>query len=106
MSLERRTHVKNDRAAKNKVASANLQRKYGITLADYDRMLKTQAGGCAICGRKPSKTRRLDVDHSHKTGIVRGILCHKCNRGLAWFGDNPSTLRSAAHYLEGPLGLK
>ncbi|KKM07229.1 hypothetical protein LCGC14_1736070 [marine sediment metagenome] len=90
--------MKLDRAAKNKVASANLQRKYGITLADYDRMLKKQHGGCAICGRAP-KTRRLDIDHDHKTGKVRGALCHRCNRGLAWYSDSPALLRSAAKYL-------
>ena len=94
-----RTLMKLDRAAKNKAASANLQRKYGITLADYNRMLKTQGGRCAICGRKPSKTRRLDVDHSHKSGRIRGLLCHRDNRGLAWFSDNPATLRAAADYL-------
>ena len=87
--------MKNDRAATSK----RLQRLYGITLADYNRMLKAQGGGCAICGRKPSKTRRLDVDHSHKTGKVRGALCHRCNRGLTWYSDSPALLRKAADYL-------
>ena len=79
-------------------ASSRLQKKYGITLDDYDRMLKKQHGGCAICGRK-AKNRRLDVDHSHRTGKVRGILCHRCNRGLSWYNDSPALLRSAAKYL-------
>ena len=83
---------------REKQRDSRLSKTYGISLADYNRMLKAQGGGCAICGRK-SKTRALDVDHSHKTGKVRGILCHRCNRGLTWFGDNPVLFRKAAKYL-------
>ncbi len=100
------TLVKLTQAAKNKAASDRLKRKYGITLNEYNYRLKLQMSRCAICGRKPSKTRRLDVDHSHKTKKVRGLLCHKCNRGLSWFGDDPDVLRSAAHYLEPKIGLR
>lgn len=50
-----------------------------LTEADYDRMLKQQKGRCAIC-RRPPRTRRLDVDHDHKTGRIRGLLCSNCNR--------------------------
>ena len=53
----------------------------GVTDAEYDRLLAAQGGGCAICGNPP-KTRRLHVDHDHKTGRVRGLLCHRCNRAL------------------------
>jgi len=76
-----------------------LQKKYGITLAQYERMLGKQGGGCAICGRV-AKTRSLNVDHCHRTGAVRGILCHSCNRGLPFFRDNPALFRKAAEYLE------
>ena len=82
----------------NKQRDSRLRKTYGITLADYDRMLKAQGGGCAICGRSP-KTRALDVDHSHRTGKVRGLLCHRDNRGLTWFSDDPARLRAAARYL-------
>jgi len=75
-----------------------LRKTYGITLADYGRMLKAQKGGCAICGQKPKK-RALDIDHSHKTGRVRGALCHRCNRGLAYFRDDPARFKAAARYL-------
>ena len=75
-----------------------LRKTYGITLADYGRMLKAQKGGCAICGNKPKK-RSLDVDHSHKTGRVRGLLCHRCNRGLGYYYDRPERFRAAARYL-------
>ena len=53
----------------------------GLPLAEYDALLAAQGGGCAICGNAP-KTRRLHVDHDHKTGKVRGLLCHRCNRAL------------------------
>lgn len=57
---------------------------YGITIADYDRILKSQKGRCAICGTtKPSRTHQyFAVDHCHKTGIVRGLLCCNCNLRL------------------------
>lgn len=53
--------------------------KYGLTLEEYDRMLETQGGGCGICGGTNPDGRRLHVDHDHKTGKVRGLLCINCN---------------------------
>lgn len=54
---------------------------------------------CWICGAK-RKTRRLHIDHDHKSKkLVRGLLCMWCNKGLAWFHDDPQRLRSAARYL-------
>jgi hypothetical protein len=55
---------------------------------------------CGGCGRARPKPRGLDVDHDHKTGKVRGLLCHRCNRGLTWFGDSPLKLSRAARYVE------
>lgn len=62
-------------------------------------MLKKQAGVCAICGNAP-KTKRLGVDHCHKTTRVRGLLCDLCNRGLAMFRDKPDLFIKAAKYVE------
>lgn len=65
----------------------------------YDSMLVKQGGRCAICLVEPSTSRRLDIDHDHKTLKVRGLLCHRCNRRL----DSTVTaawLRAAAEYLE------
>jgi Autographiviridae endonuclease VII len=56
-------------------------KQLGVTDDEYALLLEVQGGGCAICGAKP-KTRRLHVDHDHKTGKVRGLLCHRCNRAL------------------------
>jgi Recombination endonuclease VII len=72
-------------------------KQLGVTDSDYAALLALQGGGCAICGNPP-KTRRLDVDHDHKTGRVRGLLCHRCNRALpAWVSR--SWLYAAADYL-------
>lgn len=56
----------------------------GVTKDQYDRLLAAQGGHCALCPSTP-KTRRLHVDHEHRSGRVRGLLCHRCNRQLpAW----------------------
>lgn len=73
-------------------------RQYGMTLDDYDRMLDEQGGGCAICGKEP-KDRRLHVDHCHETGIVRGLLCFRCNFGLSYFGENAERMKRAYEHL-------
>lgn len=71
-----------------------------VTPELYQQMLDAQKGGCAICGTPP-KNRRLDIDTDHKNGFrVRGLLCHRHNRGLSFFGDDPALLRAAAAYLE------
>lgn len=73
-------------------------RNYGIDVADYDRMLEEQGGGCYICGKKPEK-RALDIDHDHKTGKVRGLLCSNHNRGIGLLEDDISLLAKAIQYL-------
>jgi hypothetical protein len=88
--------------------SANLERVYdglygrlyGITSADYDARLAEQGGVCALCGNPP-KVKRLHVDHDHKTGRVRGILCSKCNQTLHFIEDGV-WLSSALKYLCDP----
>ena len=82
-----------------------LKHKFGITQADYDLMLDSQAGVCAICHQaetrmKFGKPTQLAVDHDHKTGETRGLLCHKCNAGVGQFNDDPSLLRAATQYIE------
>lgn len=69
--------------------------------ADYDRLLEQQDERCKICCRLGSEfKRRLCADHDHRTGVVRGLLCHRCNKALGLFDDNPENLESAAQYLE------
>lgn len=87
--------------AKDRAADLRLQREYGITLAQYNKVLKFQDGVCAICERPPGRTR-LSVDHCHRTGLLRGLLCNRCNRAIAHFQDDASRLEKAALYLVVP----
>jgi hypothetical protein len=74
----------------------HLLRSYGLSVADIDRMLAAQHGVCAICHTAPA----IHVDHDHRTGSVRGMLCFRCNAALGQFDDDPLVLRRAARYLE------
>jgi hypothetical protein len=71
----------------------------GVDDVTYFALLDAQGGECAIetCHNKP-KTRRLHVDHNHRTGAVRGLLCHRCNRGLPTWAT-AAWLRAAAEYV-------
>jgi hypothetical protein len=73
-------------------------RSYGITVEEYDEMLESQGGGCYICGIGPVG-RALDIDHDHRTGKVRGLLCSNHNRALGLLGDDPDLLLAAHTYL-------
>lgn len=76
-----------------------LLREYGITPEQYDEMLAQQGGVCAIC-ELPCKTgKRLAVDHDHKSGRVRGLLCMNCNRGIGHFQDDARLTARATKYL-------
>lgn len=78
-----------------------LQRQYGITAEQYDEILVFQGGVCAIC-KKPPKKNRLSVDHNHKTGLTRGLLCWACNKLIAQSGDSAVVLDRARAYLTYP----
>lgn len=70
-----------------------------VPAATKQRILEAQDGVCAICHRPPG-TRALHVDHDHRTGRIRGMLCYGCNRLLLIRGTTPEKLRAAADYLE------
>jgi hypothetical protein len=74
-----------------------LKARYGLSMTDYEGMVLLQEGACAICGEtgKP-----LNVDHCHTTGVVRGLLCTKCNTALGKFGDDVKLLQKAIEYLK------
>lgn len=76
-----------------------IQRKYGITAEEYERMLEEQGGACAICRRSPDPKKALAVDHDHRTGQVRGLLCDPCNRAIGQLADDPERLERGAGYL-------
>jgi Autographiviridae endonuclease VII len=88
--------------AKRREQSQLLVKKYGITLEQQEAMLIRQEGKCAICGTTEpgGKYNKWQTDHSHReNGVVRGLLCYRCNTGLGNFKDNVLVLFKAAIYL-------
>ena len=78
-------------------------RKYGLTLDQYNALLSSQDGKCAICGSTNSgrmSDKHFCVDHDHQTGQIRGLLCHCCNLAVGHFKDQAILCRMAAAYLE------
>lgn len=82
-----------------------LRKKYGLTLADVERMWQEQGRCCAICRQAlvlsdGSRSVAVKIDHDHSNGEIRGLLCGHCNTGLGMFRDNPINLASAILYLD------
>lgn len=83
---------------------SHVERTYGLTAEQHQRLLEFQGGACAICqGTRPYQ---LAVDHDHDTGRVRGLLCKRCNRLLRDVRDNRATLRGAVEYLVLPPAVQ
>ena len=79
----------------------HLRRRYGMSLVDYERMLFSQDFRCAICRTpKTYQGKKMSVDHCHKSGSVRGLLCGNCNNVLGFADDNQKILRAAIKYLK------
>jgi hypothetical protein len=83
-----------------------MRKRYGIEPEEYEALRNAQGSCCAICGVAASdllgtpRHRRLHIDHDHKTGLVRGLVCNGCNRALGYIGDNAQTALSMADYLK------
>jgi hypothetical protein len=78
-----------------------LRSRYGLDVEAYEAMHEAQEGRCGICGGTETfEHKRLCVDHDHETGVVRALLCTRCNKSLGGFQDDPALLRKAAEYLE------
>lgn len=75
---------------------------FGLSVESYEKMLLEQEGGCKICGETNQSGKRLSVDHDHKTGEIRGLLCQRCNVAIGLLVDSPERLRAAASYLDNP----
>lgn len=83
--------------------NAYLLRTYGFTNDAYNDLLEAQDGRCAICRKPPPANRRLAVDHDHRTGQVRGLLCTFCNHNLLGRKDHdPGIFQRAHDYLVDP----
>lgn len=89
----KRANPKNARAAR-------LQREYGITLQEYEALLKQQNNCCAICSCGEPKDKAFCVDHNHQTGAIRSLLCHRCNSALGLADESSARLRNMADYID------
>lgn len=85
-----------------------LKHAYGITLEEYNAVLARQGGVCAICGSdEPGGNGSFPVDHDHACcpgkrscgKCIRGVLCNRCNVGIAMFGDDPERMKRAIEYV-------
>lgn len=75
-----------------------------FSIEDYDKMFDKQRGKCCLCGRHQSDfDRRLDVDHCHTTGKIRGLLCRRCNTNIGWI-EQHNLLNPIGEYLKTPGG--
>lgn len=79
---------------------SHLKRRYGVTLEAYEEFVKFCGNKCAICESQPSIKRKvLDLDHDHKLGHIRGLLCQRCNKVLGMVGENIELLQELIQYL-------
>lgn len=83
------------------VKEKNIKSKFNLTIEQYNNILMKQKNKCKICGNKfGDKFKKACIDHNHKTGEVRALLCKSCNIGLGYFKDNSFILFKAIKYLE------
>lgn len=95
-------HREAQRRRKAQVHDAHVSRTFGVSRGFYDQLRALQQGVCAICRRANGRTKRLAVDHDHRTGDPRGLLCGPCNQVVGVWSDDPETFRRGARYLEAP----
>jgi len=97
ISQQRRQFRNNN---KDKIRDQKLKCTYNISSIEYSKLFNKQNGCCAICDKHQSDFKyNLCVDHDHKTGKIRGLLCNECNRGIGYLKDNPNLLNKGATYI-------
>ena len=97
---ERKQYLKQYREVHpEKIRQWNLKQKYGITLKQFDQMLKDQNNRCAICGKKFSKINLPNIDHNHKTQKIRALLCKRCNVAMGLLEEDPTLLDKTKLYI-------
>ena len=104
--------VLNEKARQKRIAQPELHRKkdfthnlkrFGLSVDDFFKIYHKQNESCAICGLHnddPKYARSLHIDHCHKTGIIRGLLCHGCNTGIGAFSEEIEVMEKAISYLK------
>lgn len=100
VKANRKRYYKENRTRELKQNKLFYLKRYGITQAQFERMLIEQGGRCKVCFKPMIGPREPQVDHNHKTGKARGLLCSPCNLGLGCFKDSKETLARAIAYLE------
>ena len=83
--------------------SMHREKILGVTDKMYWEMYHKQEGRCGICHRRmySKRYKNFCVDHNHTTGVIRGLLCHNCNRAIGMLRDDPVALRRAIRWVEG-----
>jgi len=96
-----------DRLAKQ-LRDYNRKKKYGLSRKDYERLLAKAESRCEICGSDGSNSHhgRLCIDHCHKSGSIRGLLCDACNKKLGAVGDTLEAIMPFVSYLKRHEGMK
>lgn len=97
MYCEKTPHLRAKRKQWNK--EIQLRRKYGISVEQYELMVRRQNSVCAICSNPCNRYGRLCVDHDHATGKIRGLLCNNCNRALGLIHDSLEIAERFVEYL-------
>ena len=90
---------KNNPGRYTKRSRGYVMKRYGITTEEYDELFLIQEGRCKICSRVSEKA--LHVDHDHKTGRVRGLLCHRCNTSIGLMEESADNLKRMIEYIGG-----
>lgn len=98
---------KNREKRTRQARSSHLRVKFGISLDEYEEIFKKQNGLCAICNKKQKiskdilgrKNYNLYIDHCHKSGKIRGLLCNKCNQGIGYLCEDIEIIKKAIIYL-------
>lgn len=94
------TKYNNSEGAKKYRKEWKLLKRYGITIDGYRLLNEKQKGLCAICGNPNKNKRILSVDHSHKTGLIRGLLCQPCNMAIGLLKEDTSIIEKVLNYLK------
>jgi len=98
-------------AGRRRIVAQTIKKRCGMTIDEYDAAWDAQAGKCRICEvfKERYAKDRLAVDHCHKTGKFRALLCHNCNTAIGLLGESEEVMRNAIQYLrevsEGRGGL-
>lgn len=106
--LKRKRRLANPEKSKSDARRNNLKQVHGLSLSDFNILLEMQGGVCACCKKPESailhgKKKRLAVDHCHETGLIRGLLCSKCNTAIGLMDNDVDLLEMAQCYLLLPI---